>query len=314
MRTSHDVHALAAGFSIADVERDTGLAKDTLRVWERRYGFPNPGRDSAGDRCYPSEQVARLRCIRRLMDAGHRPRHIVALELQALQALVAALMPLAPALSQAALDDQLGLDFYLDLIARHDMHNLRLELGQSILRLGLIHFITAVMAPLNTAVGNAWMQGRLEVFEEHLYTECITGVLRNAMGCIAPPRGKGTPRVLLSTFPNEPHGLGLLMVEGLLALEGCQCLSLGTQTPISGIAQAAAAHKADIVALSFTALLSAKTVMTGLSALRHQLPQRIAIWAGGQCPALYQQQIPGVLPIPALELLAQQVARWHVSG
>ncbi|MET1081887.1 MAG: MerR family transcriptional regulator, partial [Burkholderiales bacterium] len=28
--------------SIATVERDTGLSKDTLRMWERRYQFPRP--------------------------------------------------------------------------------------------------------------------------------------------------------------------------------------------------------------------------------------------------------------------------------
>lgn len=28
-------------FSIAAVERDTGLPKDTLRVWEKRYNFPS---------------------------------------------------------------------------------------------------------------------------------------------------------------------------------------------------------------------------------------------------------------------------------
>jgi hypothetical protein len=27
---------------IAEVERDTGIGKDTLRVWERRYQFPQP--------------------------------------------------------------------------------------------------------------------------------------------------------------------------------------------------------------------------------------------------------------------------------
>ncbi|MGA0116507.1 MAG: MerR family transcriptional regulator, partial [Burkholderiales bacterium] len=32
-------------YNIAAVERDTGLSKDTLRVWERRYGFPAPVRD-----------------------------------------------------------------------------------------------------------------------------------------------------------------------------------------------------------------------------------------------------------------------------
>ena len=35
--------------SIAAVERDTGLSKDTLRVWGRRYGFPTPTRDTTGE-------------------------------------------------------------------------------------------------------------------------------------------------------------------------------------------------------------------------------------------------------------------------
>ncbi|MGE0106807.1 MAG: MerR family DNA-binding transcriptional regulator, partial [Thiomonas sp.] len=43
----------ALQLSIAAVERDTGIGKDTLRVWERRYGFPQPHRDASGDRLYP---------------------------------------------------------------------------------------------------------------------------------------------------------------------------------------------------------------------------------------------------------------------
>ena len=49
--------------SIAAVERETGLSKDTLRVWERRYGFPTPGRDPFGERIYPIDQVERLRVV-----------------------------------------------------------------------------------------------------------------------------------------------------------------------------------------------------------------------------------------------------------
>ena len=60
-------------FTIASVEKETGLSKDTLRMWERRYGFPAPGRDPAGDRLYPAGQVERLRLIKRLIDQGHRP-------------------------------------------------------------------------------------------------------------------------------------------------------------------------------------------------------------------------------------------------
>mgnify|MGYP003347622001 CR=1 FL=1 len=68
--------------SIAAVERDTGIGKDTLRIWERRYGFPTPGRDGFGERSYPLEQVEKLRVIKRLLDQGHRPGRIVALPME----------------------------------------------------------------------------------------------------------------------------------------------------------------------------------------------------------------------------------------
>ena len=77
--------ASAATLGIAAVERDTGIAKDTLRVWERRYGFPRPARDAAGDRAYPTEQVEHLRRIKRLLDAGHRPAKVVGMSVPQLQ-------------------------------------------------------------------------------------------------------------------------------------------------------------------------------------------------------------------------------------
>ena len=48
-------------FGIAAVERDTGLSKDTLRVWERRYRFPLPARDPSGERVYSRQDVEKLR-------------------------------------------------------------------------------------------------------------------------------------------------------------------------------------------------------------------------------------------------------------
>ena len=82
-----NLDSAAVSLSISAVERDTGLSKDTLRVWERRYGFPNPMRDAFGERIYPLEQVDRLRVIRRLMDAGHRPGKIIGLDIVELRAL-----------------------------------------------------------------------------------------------------------------------------------------------------------------------------------------------------------------------------------
>src|SRR5216110_3520529 len=66
-----------AALNISAVERETGLSKDVLRIWERRYGFPEPHRDDNAERQYPQEQVAKLRAIKRLMDAGLRPGKLI---------------------------------------------------------------------------------------------------------------------------------------------------------------------------------------------------------------------------------------------
>ena len=295
--------------SIAAVERATGLSKDTLRVWERRYGFPQPERDRAGDRAYPAEQVERLLVIRRLMDTGLRPGGIVALDMNALQALAT---PTEAALLSARSPSQTpDLAACMDLIQCHDAPALRHLLSQAAARSGLVSFVTQLVAPLTAAVGEAWMTGRFQVFEEHIYTECVTRVLRHALSGIALAAGSEMPRVLLTSFPGEPHALGLLMVETLLTLEGCQCLSLGPQTPIAEIAKAAFAHRADIVALSFTPVVGARALTSGLVELRALLPQATAIWAGGSHPSLKQRATAGVQVIRSLESLPEHLALWQ---
>ena len=58
-------------YSISVVEGDTGIGRDTLRIWERRYGYPGPVRGHKGERRYPLSQVVqRLQLIRRLLDQG----------------------------------------------------------------------------------------------------------------------------------------------------------------------------------------------------------------------------------------------------
>src|SRR6478672_3714913 len=58
---------------IGIVEQETGILKETLRIWEKRYGFPRPLRAQHGDRVYPQHQVEKLRVVKELLDAGMRP-------------------------------------------------------------------------------------------------------------------------------------------------------------------------------------------------------------------------------------------------
>ena len=116
---------------------------------------------------------------------------------------------------------------------------------------------------------------------------------------------------LLTTLPQEQHSLGLLMVEALLALEGCTCVSLGTQTPLNDIAQAARAHRADVVALSFSNVHKPALVQASLRELRAQLPPATALWLGGACTALYQRPLAGVSAVAQLPALQPLVAQWR---
>jgi DNA-binding transcriptional MerR regulator/methylmalonyl-CoA mutase cobalamin-binding subunit len=292
--------------TIAAVERDCGLSKDILRVWERRYGFPAPSRDERDERVYPADQVAKLRLLRRLIDAGHRPSKIVARSFDDL----AALAQPAPQERPSALSTEVR--EVLELLRAHRPERLRETLAGQVLQHGLGGFAMEVAPDLAQAVGRAWACGELEIHQEHLFTEQLTAVLRSAINAVLNGRlASEPPRVLLTTFPQEPHALGILMAEAVFALQGCATVSLGARMPIPEIASAARAHGVQIVALSFSACMSSAQVRGGLTELRQVLDPSVQTWAGGSCPGL--RAGGGVSVLRRLTDIAPAVSDWRRS-
>jgi len=300
--------------SIAEVERETGLGKDTLRVWERRYGFPTPARDAQGQRFYTQAEVHRLRQIAALLRAGHRPGRVVALDDVGRQALLQpaagasggesgadAAEPGQPMLQAATVAAALA------TLERRDAFGLRRQLQQASTRLGLAVFVTELMAPLATAVGLAWMRGELRVADEHLFTEVAHGVLRQSLLALPEPVPGAAPRVLLTTLPGEPHGLGLLMAEAMCALEGAWCVNLGPQTPVDEIVAAAGWHHAEVVGLSATGCLPVRWLRQGLVQLRQRLAPGTALWLGGSA-ATGLRGAAGVLRMDDLRAIGPALA------
>ena len=295
--------------SITAVERETGLSKETLRVWERRYGFPAPVRDSLGERAYSLPQIEKLRVVKRLMDAGHRPGRLVPMSVDELLRLGEQSGDARRA--QDGPGSGAELQSLLELLRGHEVGQLRAELRQALVRLGLGAFVTELMAPLNAMVGEAWMRGQLEIFQEHLYTETAQAVLRAGMHSLPEALAQQRPRVLLSTLSGEPHGLGLLMAEALIAAEGAQCFSLGTQTPVWDLVLAAQALRADVVALSFTSCMNPNKVVEALAELRAKLAPTIELWVGGSAPVLQRRPSPGVTAMTSLIELPDALRQWR---
>lgn len=300
-----DAARFEAASSIAAVERDTGLPKDTLRVWERRYGFPAPARDANGERLYPPEQVEKLRLIRRLIDHGRRPAGIVGASTEELARMLEDC--LCPADGAPATRD----DSLLQLVRLHRSLELNAALRQALMKQGLQRFVAGTVAPLATAVGEAWMRGEVDVPEEHLFTEQVQNVLRSAISAHAVAGGH--PRVLLTTFPEEEHILGLLMAEAMLVPEGASCLSLGTRTPLADIRAAAVGGGFDIVGLSFSIAYPARQAIDGLLELRATLPPAVAIWAGGGAVRDKHKRLPGIRVVGDLDDTLGALQEWRAA-
>ena len=293
----------ARGLPIASVERETGLSKDTLRVWERRYGFPTPERDANGERLYAVEQVRRLIRIKRLIDRGHRPGKLLALDEEALLALDDT-RSVNRATPEAA-----ELDGWLELVKRHDSEALERQFFREIARRGLSQFVQDIVAPLIARVGEAWSRNELGIFEEHLFSQHLEKLFRTTLANMAP--SGGSPRVLLTTLSGEEHALGLLMVEALLVVEDACPILLGPQTPIDEIARAARIKQVDVVCLSFSSAYSPALAAQGLAELRRLLPPNQQLWAGGTGVRAIRKPVDDVSLLPGFDDLYSSLAAWR---
>lgn len=262
--------------AIGVVERETGITKETLRMWERRYGSPQPVRSGTGERLYYQADIVELRLVKQLLDRGFRPGKLLGQTYAQLRALADSLA--APARLDRPPTGE-PVDAALALIKQHRIAEFGEWLQQRLHENGLRGFVLDVARPLCNAVGTAWECGEFAVFEEHIVTEQLQLRLRGAIGALARPTGR--LRVLLTTLPGEEHGLGLLMLEALLSIQGARCLSLGLQTPIADIVACCEAESFDIVALSFSSFFSSRRARVELRELRTALDRRVDLWAGG---------------------------------
>ncbi len=244
-------------------------------MWERRYGFPRPERTSGGSRVYSETDVEALRLIKRALDQGYRPGEIVGKPLEELTQLVLAASEAPPRAATASPT----MATILGALGRDEVPLLRAELRQAAVMLGPKRFLADVAHPICVRVGELWADGKLEVRHEHLLSECLSAQLRVLMS--AYEERPGAPRVLLSTLPNERHGLGLAMAEVYLAASQVTPVLLGVDTPPEQIVKAARSHAVDSVGLLVTEASDLKATKSHIRWMLRELPRRVRIWVGG---------------------------------
>jgi DNA-binding transcriptional MerR regulator/methylmalonyl-CoA mutase cobalamin-binding subunit len=266
------------GHTIAVASRLSGVPIETLRAWERRYGFPSPVRtEGTNRRLYSETDLVRLRCVARALSRGFRVGDVVRRTPEEIESLLTEAEPsVAAPTTSASLPTVAQL---VDQLVADDVAAFDVDLRRLAGALGPRAFVTDVAHPLAVAVGEAWECGKLEVRQEHYASEAVHTLLRSALGTLQDVRG--APVVVLATLPGEPHGLGLAMVAVYIALSGAKPRIIGASTPADQIARAARALEADVVGITITPASVTEGLAEELRALLRSLPRQTRLWLGG---------------------------------
>lgn len=266
------------GHTIKVTSHMTGVSIETLRVWERRYGFPRPHREESGRRLYSDDDVRRVRLVARAVAQGFRPGDVISKPEDEVSALLAPpAPPPAPSLDSEHTPE------LLSALRIVDLGNLQRRLRQLALSFGPKRFVMQVAQPFAVAVGQAWVRGEIGVHHEHLATEVLMTELRVLLATLEPEQPR--PRLLLAALPGEEHALALELVAVYAAASGVRVRVLGLKSPPLEIVRAAEALGVAAVGVTLTAPPEETKPAAALAELARKLPKSMALWLGGQYAA-----------------------------
>lgn len=228
-------------YTVKQVSALTGIAPDTLRAWERRYGVVTPARTESRYRIYDDHDVERLQLMARLVAEGS-PASLAA---QQVEVSLAGGRPtdgaseVGPALPTVtgppSATSPLVVDLALDALVVA-ARNLDREEADAVLdRAFSTGSFEAVaeqwLLPALAEVGVAWADGRIDVAGEHLVSGAVRGRLGRAFD--AAGSALGGPVVLVGLPPGSLHELGSLTFATCLRRFGADVRWLGADLPVA---------------------------------------------------------------------------------
>jgi DNA-binding transcriptional MerR regulator len=230
--------SLSGGLNIAAVSQRTGVASDTLRKWERRYGVLRPRRTQGGQRRYDELDVARVEWLRDRLTEGFRIGAAAAL--------------LAPANGDSGQAAHTALELREAVVGAAragDPARLSGLVDQALTLHPFAVVIEEIVTPALASVGDGWRGDAGAIGDEHMLSEIVRSRLERMLSdSRAGVRGK----VVLACAPGERHELGLLALAVLLQADGWLIAYLGADAPLESALALGRRLHADVVCVSVT--------------------------------------------------------------
>lgn len=253
--------------NIAALSRRTGVAPDTLRKWEQRYGVLRPARTEGGQRRYDETDVQRVEWLRDRIREGWRIGEAARVIDEA---------------GSAAFDEPEELrDALIASVRDSEPLMLAAILDQAFAVLPLEQALTDVVTPALRWTGDAWHRGELSIAQEHSITAKVRAHLA---GLISDGQGGVHGVAVLACAPGEQHDIGLLMLAVMLRADGWRVEFLGADTPFESAVAFADRIGASILCISAARGESLELVRISLASAARS--EGVALVLGGAAVTL----------------------------
>jgi len=250
-------------YTIKQASARSGVAVDTIRAWERRYGVVRPARTASGYRLYDDEAIRTLDAMRRLVGAGWQPS-IAATELglrgldaaaglapnAASESTMSSRTPGRPTIESPANDQAEDpiIARFVEAAATLDETAISATLDDLFARGSFERVAVALLFPALKALGDGWAAGRVSVAGEHLASEAVARRLGTAFEA-AGRTGTSRRRVLVGLPPGSRHELGALAFAVVARRAGLPVAYLGADLPLDDWQSSARTARAAVVAV-----------------------------------------------------------------
>lgn len=284
--------------NIGALSKATGVPVETIRTWERRYGFPESTRNSSGHRIYEMDSVQYLRLVTAILEEGYRPSQLRGHTVEQLEELLA--------MSRGGEEEQergepgegvrwkgegneerskstkeeKWLQGWVEATTELDLDGLMANFHGDFSRLNIIDFLEMRVGPFLVEIGELWAGGEISILHEHFASETLREFLATnwrRLSDVATGR-----KVVMSTLPGEQHALGLHMAATIAAMAGRKIIFLGANLPLGDLVMLGRGKDVEALAVSISEFSDKQSAISALRMLRREMPAEVDLLVGGR--------------------------------
>lgn len=279
MATAPPVTAL----SIGALARAIGVPVETLRTWERRYGFPQPIRTPRGHRRYSMETLERLRAVVSALREGHSASTVMRAEPPALNVLSQTTK--RPKTRRKLRADRAReeaaalLERWFALVRINDHRQLRRELTAALNQLGPQAFFEELLDPFEVSLRKSATARGLNERYASVALDSIEELLsRFARPLMTAAYG---PLIAWASPLRECQDFDFTRVVMLLALNNLRVIDLGPNAKVPVLARSLREQGAQALVLSVSPEVRCAMLSAYCDEIHAELGSAFCIVAGG---------------------------------